>query len=354
VLSRYVSQQGDTGVLDVTTPYLEGEAVPEHEETWIVVPRASRETATVYEHARLAIAFTLDHIGGNGLPLLRAGDWNDGIDVLGRREIGTSVWMGFFLANVLDGFIPLALLKGDAGFAARCKEALEAQRAALDIGWQGDHFALDFADDGRPVAMANAMTTGWAAYSGACDDGRALAAIEGGLRAIERADRVLLMETPFYEHSQPYPGRIADYPPGVRENGGQYSHGASWIADGFVRLSERARATGDEKLALRLGARAFEIFEKISPLKKTDPERIAVYGLIPIQQPADIYDGWGHGGRGGWSWYTGSAARMLSAAYALLGIEKTEGRTDVREDLFEPKGELRVEQLRIGDKVWRR
>ena len=132
VLARYVRQQGDAGVLDVTTPYLEGEAVPEHEETWIVIPRASRETATVYEHARLAIAFTLDHIGANGLPLLRAGDWNDGIDILGRREIGTSVWMGFFLANVLDGFIPLARLKGDVDFAARCEEALAGQRAALE------------------------------------------------------------------------------------------------------------------------------------------------------------------------------------------------------------------------------
>ncbi len=354
VLARYVRQKGDASVLDVTTPYLEGEAVPEHEETWIVIPRISRETATVYEHARLAIAFTLEHIGANGLPLLRAGDWNDGIDILGRRGIGTSVWMGFFLANVLDGFIPLARLKGDVDFAARCEEALAAQRAALEIGWQGDHYALDFADNGQVVGMANAMTTGWAAWSGACDDGRALAAIEDGLQKIERPDRVLLLETPFYEHSQPYPGRIADYPPGVRENGGQYSHGASWIIDGFVRLAERAAGRGEKELAARLSARAFEIFEKISPLKKTDPERIAVYGLIPIQQPADIYDGWGHGGRGGWSWYTGSAARMLSAAYALLGVGQADSRIDVRPDLFEPKGELRVELLRIADKVWRR
>ena len=92
-------------MLDEVTPFLEGEAVPAHEETWIVIPRVSRESATVYEHARLAIAFTLEHLGANGLPLLRAGDWNDGIDVLGRREIGTSVWMGFFLANTLEGFI---------------------------------------------------------------------------------------------------------------------------------------------------------------------------------------------------------------------------------------------------------
>jgi cyclic beta-1,2-glucan synthetase len=354
VLARYVREHGDSSVLDESTSFLEGEAVPEHEDTWIVIPRVSRETATVYEHARLAIEFTLRYLGQNGLPLLRAGDWNDGIDVLGRLGVGTSVWMGFFLANVLDGFIPLARRKGDNAFASRCEEALAAQRNALEVGWLGDHYALDFADDGQVLPVPNAMTTGWAAYSGACDDERALAAIEGGLRAIERPDRVLLLETPFYEHSQPYPGRIADYPPGVRENGGQYTHGASWIVDGFVRLAESARREGDEAKAACLSARAFEIFEKISPLKKTHPERVAIYGLVPIQQPADIYDGWGHGGRGGWSWYTGSAARMLSAAYAIMGIVETEGRIGVRDDLFEPKGELRVESLRIGTLIWRR
>jgi cyclic beta-1,2-glucan synthetase len=165
---------------------------------------------------------------------------------------------------------------------------------------------------------------------------------------------VLLLEEPFFEHSQPYPGRIADYPPGVRENGGQYSHGASWIVDGFLRVAREARAKGEGEAAARLTARAFEIFEKISPLKKTDPENLAIYGLIPIQQPADIYEGYGHGGRGGWSWYTGSAARMLSAAYTLLGIAKVEGEIRVAEDLFEAKGELRVDSLRIGEREWRR
>src|SRR5208282_3770429 len=179
----------------------------------------------------------------------------------------------------------------------------------------------------------------------------ALVAIEGGLKGIERPNRVLLLETPFYEHSQPYPGRIADYPPGVRENGAQYSHGATWIVDGFMRLALSARAEGDGESAARLSARAFEIFEKISPMKKTDPEAIAIYGLIPIQQPADIYDGWGHGGRGGWSWYTGSAARMLSAAYALMGVEQEGGRIALRLDLFDPKGELEVKSLRIGKLV---
>jgi cyclic beta-1,2-glucan synthetase len=239
-------------------------------------------------------------------------------------------------------------------FAARCEAALAAQRKALEAGWRGDHYLLDFADDGSAVDLRNAMTSGWAAFSGACGEERALAALEGGLKGIERPNRVLLMETPFYEHSRPYPGRIADYPPGVRENGGQYSHGATWIVDGFVCLAASARAKGDGALAARLSARAFEIFEKISPLKKTDPDAIAIYGLIPIQQPADIYDGWGHGGRGGWSWYTGSAARMLSAAYALLGVECENGRIAIRDDLFESKGELEVQSLRVGELAWMR
>jgi cyclic beta-1,2-glucan synthetase len=352
VLSRYVRESGDRTVLDEVTPFLEGDAVPAHEDTWIVIPRVSGESATVYEHARLAITYTLEHLGANGLPLLRAGDWNDGIDALGRREIGTSVWMGFFLANVLSGFVDLARIKDDEAFAARCEQEFAAQQKALEAGWMGDHYALDFADDGQEVGARNAMATGWAAYSGACDDARAFAAVEGGLKGIERTNRVLLLETPFYEHSQPYPGRIADYPPGVRENGGQYSHGATWIVDGLVRLAASARASGDRELAAHLGRRAFEIYEKISPLKKTDAESLAVYGLIPTQQPADIYDGWGHGGRGGWSWYTGSAARMLSAAYALLGVGQRDGRIALCDDLFEPKGELKVQSLRIGESTW--
>ena len=353
VLARYVRESGDRTVLDEVTPFLEAEAVPAHEDTWIVIPRVSRESATVYEHARLAIAFTLEHLGANGLPLLRAGDWNDGIDALGRREIGTSVWMGFFLANVLDGFVEL--WRGSRAMKlsqrAASRNSPRSGRRWKPAGWVTITRSTS-PTTGKRSARATPWPTGWSAYSGACDDERALAAIEGGLKGIERANRVLLLEQPFYEHSQPYPGRIADYPPGVRENGGQYSHGATWIVDGFMRLAVSARARGDRELAARLGARAFEIYEKISPLKKTDPENLAIYGLIPIQQPADIYDGWGHGGRGGWSWYTGSAARMVSAAYALLGIGQQDGRVVLRADLFEPKGELKVQSLRIGETTW--
>jgi cyclic beta-1,2-glucan synthetase len=350
VLARYVEATGDRGVLDENVAYLEGPAVPEHEDTWVIVPRASRESGDVYEHCRRAIDYTLRHLGANGLPLLGAGDWNDGIDGLGREGRGTSVWMGFFFYDVLTHFVALAEMKGDVAFVRRCEDERAALRDALEVGWQGTHYALDFADNGQALDMPNAMTTGWPAYSGAVDHARGIAAIEGGLKSIEKANRILLLEKPFFEHSSPYPGRIADYPPGVRENGGQYSHGASWIIDGFVRLSREAREAGDSAGAAQLIGRAFTIFEKISPLKKTDPDNLARYGLAPNQQPADIYDGYGHDGRGGWSWYTGSAARMLSAAYAILGVTMVNGEIAIAPELFVPKGELQVKALRAGNR----
>jgi cyclic beta-1,2-glucan synthetase len=354
VVTRYIAATGDSAILDEKVAYLEGPLVPEGEDASVLVPRASREIGDIYEHCQRAIEYTLRHLGANGLPLLGAGDWNDGIDALGRLGRGTSVWMGFFFYDVLARFAPLAQARGENGFSATCEAARRSLRSALEVGWRGDHYALDFADNGEPLAMPNAMTTGWPAYSDGVDPARGLAAIEGGLKGIERADRILLTEKPFFEHSSPFPGRIVDYPPGVRENGGQYSHGASWIVDGFVRLAEEARLAGDRDEAARLIARAFEIFEKISPLGKTDPERIARYGLAPNQQPADIYEGYGHDGRGGWSWYTGSAARMLSAAYAIFGLSMVNGEIVISPNLFEAKGGLQVEELTVRGRRWRR
>jgi cyclic beta-1,2-glucan synthetase len=354
VLTRYIAATGDRSVLDENVAYLEGPGSPNGEDTWVIVPRPSQESGDIYEHCQRGIEYTLRHMGANGLPLLGAGDWNDGIDGLGAQGRGTSVWMGFFFYDVLARFIPLAKGRGDSAFAERCDKARQDLRAALEVGWMGTHYALDFADNGQPLDMPNAMTTGWPAYSGAVDHARGVAAIEGGLQGVERANRIVLMETPFFEHSTPYPGRIADYPPGVRENGGQYSHGASWIIDGFARLADEARGAGDRQEASALIARAFTIFEKISPLKKTDPDNLARYGLAPNQQPADIYDGYGHDGRGGWSWYTGSAARMLSAAYAIVGLKMVDGQIVVASELFEAKGELQVEALHASGRDWRR
>ena len=183
-------------------------------------------------------------MGANGLPLLGAGDWNDGIDGLGDKGVGTSVWMGFFFFDVLSGFIPIARAKRDEAFASVARR--RARRCARRSKSAGKAIITRSTSPttASVVGSRNAMTTGWAAYSGAVDFERAVAAMEGGLKGIERPNRVLLLEKPFFEHSQPYPGRIADYPPGVRENGGQYSHGASWIVDGFLRVAGEARASG--------------------------------------------------------------------------------------------------------------
>ena len=140
----------------------------------------------------------------------------------------------------------------------------------------------------------------------------------------------------------------------MRENGGQYSHGASWIIDGFARLSDEARAAGEGPTAAAMIARAFTIFEKISPLKKTDPDNLARYGLAPNQQPADIYDGYGHDGRGGWSWYTGSAARMLSAAYAILGVKMVGGEIVVARGTVRGEGRTAGREPARRRAVWKR
>ena len=216
----------------------------------------------------------------------------------------------------------------------------------------GDHYALDFADDGHEVGVRNAMTTGWAAYSGACDDERALAAIEGGLKGIERANRVLLLETPFYEHSQPYPGRIADYPPGVRENGGQYSHGATWIVDGFMRLAASARAKGDHELAARLGGARLRDLRKNLAAEEDRPRKPR--DLRPHSDPAAGRHLRRLGPRRARGLVVVHGLRRPHAlgGLRLLGIEQRDGKIALRDDLFEAKGELKVQSLRIGEATW--
>jgi len=191
-------------------------------------------------------------------------------------------------------------------------------REALDRMWRGERYVRVVHDSGAEMVFADALTAAWPAISGAADFERSRVAVEHALRVLEKDRMVLLLDPPFTEASDPYPGRIADYPPGVRENGGQYSHGASWLVDALARLAEMAVENGDVAESQRLRRRAMEIWIKISSLD--DLDHIERFGLPPHQQAADILSGPGIEGRGGWSWYTGAAARMLSAAYAMLGI----------------------------------
>jgi len=220
------------------------------------------------------------------------------------------------------------------------------------VAWRDGRYIIGFDDAGIAFEQASIMTAAWPVLSGAVGFERGRAALEAGLERLERPDRILLIDPPFDETSVPYPGRIADYPPGVRENGAQYTHGATWVVDAFLRLAEMALEGGDPELARQMRQRAFSVWKKLSPLGKCEGDELAIYGLVPHQQAADIYDGEGYARRGGWSWYTGAAARMLTSAYSLLGLEFVRGRVVVPDDLFAPKGELQVRSLQIDGETF--
>ena len=340
VVCRYVEATGDASVLEEQTCFLEGEPVSKGQEGFLFAPRPSRDSGSVYEHCRRAIEYTLARYGEHGLPLLGSGDWNDGLDVPGIRGKGESVWLGFFFHNVLVKFASLAELCEGPEAGRRYLTEAKKLSAALDAMWREDGYLRAITDDGEEFELCSALMSAWPLLSGGADAKRGHAALEAGLKRLEKSDRVLLLTPPFTEHSLPYPGRIAEYPPGVRENGGQYSHGVSWLVDALLLCAEQASAQ-DPELAERFRARAVDLWIKISPLSKSDD----IYGLPPHQQPADVYDGAGYEGRGGWSWYTGAAARMLSAAYELLGLRIERGELKLAEGFFSTERRLQVKRL---------
>ncbi|WP_442753386.1 GH36-type glycosyl hydrolase domain-containing protein [Methylocystis sp. JAN1] len=353
VAIRYVKGSGDWAILDAVETFLEAPPVPKGQEGEATVPLRSRDKDTLLGHCARAIDYTLDRFGAHGLPLVGSGDWDDGMQLVGVEGRGESVWLGFFLHGILLDIAPFFEKKGDKARAERYRERAGKLRAALAECWRGDRYVRDFADDGREISPMSAMVAHWPTLSGAVDAARGREAIEKALAALARSNRILLVTPPFNEHSDPYPGRNAEYPPGVRENGGQYSHGVSWFVDALAKLGVQAKADGDEKAAQELFARAVECWIAISPISKVrTPAEADIYGMPPHQQAADVYEGEGYEGRGGWGWYTGAAARMLSAAYAMLGLEFENGELRPRPDAFEPKGDLRLESATYMGKTF--
>ncbi|MCX7630401.1 MAG: hypothetical protein N2038_09135 [Geminicoccaceae bacterium] len=348
VVVRYVAATGDDAVLDEPVPFLEGRPIPPGADGVVFAPRPSREVESLFEHCRRAIDLALSRSGPNGLPLIGTGDWNDGFDRLGHRGRGESVWLGCFLLDVLRGMSGLAASRGRDDLVRAWDEAAERLRAALRRMARGDRFVRATDDRGRELVLTDALSAAWPVLAQVVDLDEGVRLVEAALAVLEQDGMVLLLHPPFDETSDPYPGRIAAYPPGVRENGGQYSHGVSWLVDALVELAARARARGRESEAERLEARAVEVWYKISPIGESDPAKLARYGLPPHQQPADVSFGPGYEERGGWAWYTGSAARMLSAAHALLGLAMRNGELVFTRDPGRPCGTLRLERL-----LWR-
>ncbi|MFZ0791229.1 MAG: cyclic beta 1-2 glucan synthetase, partial [Chromatiaceae bacterium] len=314
---RYVFCTGDTGVLDEPVGYLAGRPLDPADESYYDLPDCAEETESLYRHCVRAIRRGLGRLGAQGLPLMGSGDWNDGMNRVGIHGQGESVWLGFFLCEVLRQFGALAQRCDDAAFAevcaterARLCEALE--RHAWDGGW----YRRAWFDDGTPLGSKDnsecridSISQSWAVLSGAGDLERTRMAMQAvDERLVRREHGLIQLLDPPFDQSDLDPGYIKGYVPGVRENGGQYTHGAIWAAMAYAAL-------GDSR-------RAWELTTLINPANHAkSPEAISTYKVEPYVMAADVYAVPPHTGRGGWTWYTGSAGWMYRLIVeSLLGL----------------------------------
>jgi cyclic beta-1,2-glucan synthetase len=324
---RYVLVTGDTGVLDELVHFIEGRLVSPDEDSYWDLPTQSQTVATLYEHCVRAIRKS-SPVGEHGLPLIGCGDWNDGMNLVGEHGKGESVWLGFFLYQVLLQFSNVARLRDDIAFAEHCETQAEQTRLAIEQnGWDGQWYRRAYFDDGSPLGSAmnaecqiDSIAQSWAVLSGAGDQERSRKAMEAvDQRLVRREKGLIQLLDPPFDKSALNPGSIQGYVPGVRENGGQYTHAAVWTVMAFA-------AMGDSR-------RAWELFDMISPVNHAKSlEDIATYKVEPYVVAADVYAVHPHVGRGGWTWYTGSAGWMYRLiTESLLGL-----RLEVDKLHFEP------------------
>ena len=313
---RYVMGTGDRGVLDDAAHFLEGRPVNADEDSYYDLPGRSGESASLYEHCVRAVKRGL-RFGDHGLPLIGSCDWNDGMDKVGEHGKGESVWLAFFLYEVLTRFSEIAQLRGDDAFAQRCLSEAATLRANIEKNaWDGDWYRRAYFDDGTPLGSASnpecqidSISQSWAVLSGAGNPTRIASAMQQVDQRLVRRDHALiqLLDPPF-STSDLNPGYIRGYVPGVRENGGQYTHAAIWTAMAFAKMGD--------------GARAWELLGMINPINhaRTAAE-IATYKVEPYVVAADVYAVSPHIGRGGWTWYTGSSGWLYRLIVeSLLGL----------------------------------
>ena len=318
----YISATGDNSILDESIFFINDRPVNIEEDSYYDLPARSQETASLYEHCVRAIKRGL-RFGEHGLPLMGSGDWNDSMNLVGIKGKGESVWLGFFLYEVLTQFAKIASLRGDTSFSEHCqKEASELRLNIEQHGWDGLWYRRAYFDNGAILGSAknkecriDSIVQSWAVLSGAGNAGRSHLAMEALSQHLIRSDIgiVQLLEPPF-DKAGLNPGYIKGYVPGVRENGGQYTHGAIWAAMAFAKLRDNRRA--------------WEIMTMINPINHaSSPEAMATYKVEPYVVAADIYALVPHAGRGGWTWYTGSAGWMYRLIVeSLLGLRREENK----------------------------
>lgn len=318
VVARYIQVTGDGDILNAQIPYLDAPVLESGQHESFSLPGVGHESSSLFDHCQRAVTRSLLRQGARGLPLIGTGDWNDGMNLVGAEGKGESVWLAWFLADTLEGMAGLC----DWMDQSTLGEDYRRERTALiqrleQVAWDGDWYQRATFDSGAPLGSSasaemkiDSLPQSWAWLCGGADKGRAEKALDSAWTHLVREDEgLVLLFTPPFDQTEPSPGYIKGYPPGVRENGGQYTHAAMWFAMALARRGD--------------GTRAVELLRMLNPIEHTrEPEAVWRYGIEPYVIAGDVYNLPGRVGHGGWSWYTGSAAWMYRAwVEEVLGLQ---------------------------------